>query len=35
MQTLVDSLAKERKMHLNNIEAIGIKDIKDMVAFGI
>ena len=32
MQTLVDSIAQERKRHLNNIESISIKDIKEMVA---
>ena len=31
MQSLVDSLAKQRKRHLDQIEAISIKDIKEMV----
>ena len=31
MQSLVDSIAKERKKHLDNIETLGIKDLKEMV----
>jgi predicted hotdog family 3-hydroxylacyl-ACP dehydratase len=33
MQSLVDTLARERKQHLTTIENITIRDLKDMVIF--
>jgi hypothetical protein len=33
MQSLVDTLAKERKQHLTTIENITIRDLKEMVSF--
>jgi hypothetical protein len=32
MQSLVDSLAQQRKNHLTTIEKITIKDLKEMVS---
>ena len=32
MQTLVDSLAEDRRRHLQGIERLSIQDLKDMVA---
>ena len=31
MQSLVDSLARDRKRHLESIENVTIKELKDMV----
>jgi hypothetical protein len=31
MQGLVDSIAKERKKHIETIENLGIKELKEMV----
>ena len=33
MQSLVDSLAKQRRQHLEAIENVTIKDLKEMVCF--
>ena len=33
MQSLVDTLARERKQHLTAIENITIRDLKEMVSF--